>query len=379
MAKACVILRARVSPSMAMNALQAVFPLGQSLWLDFIRRDLLDGGELARLIREDGVRGLTSNPAIFEKAIGGSALYDEQLARAVADGIADPEALYEQLAVEDIRRAADAFAALYRDSDRQDGFVSLEVAPRHAHDADATEAEALRLAAAVDRPNLMIKVPGTPAGVKVLPRLIGRGVSINVTLLFDRAAYRAIAAAYLEGLEQWRASGGDPAQVASVASFFVSRIDSAVDPLVPAPLQGQVAIANARAAYADALALLATPRWQALADWGARPQRLLWASTGTKNPAYPPTHYVDALIGPDTVNTLPPATLDAYRLQGQPQRRLDQDPAAAQRCLADAAAAGVDLPSITDRLCSEGIAQFETAFAQLLTAVAAKRDQLVRS
>jgi transaldolase/glucose-6-phosphate isomerase len=361
---------------MAMNALQAVFPLGQSLWLDFIRRDLLEGGELARLIREDGIRGLTSNPAIFEKAIGGSRLYDAQLAAAVAAGVSDPEALYEQLAVEDIRRAADAFAALYRDSGRRDGFVSLEVAPRHAHDADTTVAEALRLAAAVDRPNLMIKVPGTPAGVQALPRLIGRGLSINVTLLFDRAAYRAIAEAYLDGLEQWRAGGGDPAQVASVASFFVSRIDSAADPQLPPALQGKVAIANAQAAYADYQALLATPRWQALAAWGARPQRLLWASTGTKNPAYPATHYVDALIGPDTVNTLPPATLEAYRQSGRPERRLDRDPDAARRLLAEAAAAGLDLDAITAQLCSDGIAQFEAAFAQLLAAVAAKRDQL---
>jgi transaldolase len=332
-----------------MNALTAVVPLGQSLWLDYIRRDLLESGELARLIREDGLRGLTSNPAIFEKAIGGSALYDAQLAAAVATGVADPEALYEQLAIDDIRRAADAFAALYRDSDRRDGFVSLEVAPRHAHDADTTVAEALRLAAAVDRPNLMVKVPGTAAGVQALPRLIGRGLSINVTLLFDRAAYRAIAAAYLDGLELWRTAGGDPAQVA---------------------------IANARAAYADYQALLATPRWQALAAWGARPQRLLWASTGTKNPAYSPTLYVDELIGPDTVNTLPPATLDAYRQAGRPARRLDRDPDAAQRRLAEAAAAGLDLEAITAQLCSEGIAQFETAFQQLLAAVAAKRDQL---
>jgi transaldolase len=359
-----------------MNALTAVVPLGQSLWLDYIRRDLLESGELARLIREDGLRGLTSNPAIFEKAIGGSALYDAQLAAAVATGVADPEALYEQLAIDDIRRAADAFAALYRDSDRRDGFVSLEVAPRHAHDADTTVAEALRLAAAVDRPNLMVKVPGTAAGVQALPRLIGRGLSINVTLLFDRAAYRAIAAAYLDGLELWRTAGGDPAQVASVASFFVSRIDSAADPQLPPALQGTVAIANARAAYADYQALLATPRWQALAAWGARPQRLLWASTGTKNPAYSPTLYVDELIGPDTVNTLPPATLDAYRQAGRPARRLDRDPDAAQRRLAEAAAAGLDLEAITAQLCSEGIAQFETAFQQLLAAVAAKRDQL---
>lgn len=360
-----------------MNTLQAVFPLGQSLWLDFIRRDLLDSGELDALIQNDGIRGLTSNPAIFEKAIGGSTLYDADLASHVARGERDPERLYEALAIADIQRAADRFMPLYRDSDRRDGFVSLEVAPHLAHDTDATVHAAQRLWRAVDRPNLMIKIPGTSAGTAALPAVLAAGISVNVTLLFARSSYRAVAEAYQTGAERWVASGGDPAQLASVASFFVSRIDAAADPQLPPPLQGQVAIANARAAYVDYLELLQQPRWQALSARGVRPQRLLWASTGTKNPDYPPTLYMDQLIGADTVNTVPPATLAAFRDSGRAARTLDLDLPAAQRVLDDAASAGLDLDTITSALCAEGIAQFETAFTQLLAAVASKRDRLV--
>lgn len=362
-----------------MNRLQQLHDHGQSVWLDYIRRDLMSSGELDRLIRDDGVRGLTSNPSIFEKAIGGTALYDEDLRTAVQAGEQDPEALYEHLAIADIRSAADHFRPLYDQSGGADGFVSLEVSPRLAHDAEGTVAEALRLWTAVDRPNLMVKVPGTPAGVIALPKLLARGLSINVTLLFARQAYRDIARAWLGGLTQWVAGGGEPSRVASVASFFVSRIDGAADPKLPAALQGTVAIANARAAYADYLTMLETPEWQALAAKGARPQRLLWASTGTKNPAYPDTLYMDQLIGPDTVNTVPPATLDAFRDHGTPARTLDADLPAAQVQLDAAAAAGLDLDAITAALCEDGIAQFASAFDQLLAAVVTKRDQLTTS
>ena len=359
-----------------MNRLQQLHTHGQSVWLDYIRRDLMSSGALDRLITEDGIRGLTSNPAIFEKAIGGTDLYDAALRTAVQGGLSEPEALYEHLAIADIRAAADHFRPLYDASEAADGFVSLEVSPRLAHDADGTVTEALRLWTDVDRPNLMIKVPGTAAGVLALPRLLARGISVNVTLLFARRAYGAIAEAWLQGLEQWVGGGGDARRVASVASFFVSRIDAASDPHLPEALRGQVAIANARAAYADYLQMLEGARWQALKAQGARPQRLLWASTGTKNPAYSDTLYMDALIGPDTVNTVPPATLDAFRDHGTPARTLDTDLPAAQAVLDAAAAAGLDLEAVTEQLCAEGIAQFETAFSQLLAAVAAKRDQL---
>ena len=359
-----------------MNRLQQLPTFGQSVWLDYIRCDLMASGQLDRLIREDGIRGLTSNPAIFEKAIGGTDLYDAALGTAVQAGLSEPEALYEHLAIADIRAAADHFRPVYDRSEGADGFVSLEVSPRLANDADGTVAEAMRLWADVDRPNLMIKVPGTPAGVTALPRLLARGISVNVTLLFGRAAYRAIAEAWVDGMTQWTAAGGDPQAVASVASFFVSRIDAAADPKLPKPLQGTTAIANARAAYADFLDLLDTPAARSLLDRGVRPQRMLWASTGTKNPAYPDTLYMDALIGQDTVNTVPPATLEAFRDHGTPARTLDTDLPAAQRVLDAAAAAGLDLDAVTTRLCAEGIEQFETAFSQLLAAVAAKRDQL---
>lgn len=357
----------------SMNPLLALHAQGQSPWLDYIRRDLLTSGELARLIREDGIRGLTSNPAIFEKAIVGTALYDAAIAAAPTS---DPEALFEALAIADLRAAADVFLPLYRDSAGADGFVSLEVSPRLANDTAGTVQAAKRLWQAVDRPNLMIKIPGTAAGVAALPEVLAEGISVNVTLLFAREAYAAVHEAWMAGAERYLAAGGDPARLASVASFFVSRLDTLADPTLPEPLRGRLAIANARLAYADFRAALATPRWQALAAAGMRPQRLLWASTGTKNPAYPETLYVDALIGPDTVNTLPPATLEAFRRSGTVARTVDRDRDEAARTLEAAAAGGFDLAAATERLCAEGIAQFETAYAQLLAALATKRQRL---
>ena len=351
------------------SRLDDVFAHGQSLWFDFIRRDLLDQGGLARLINESAIRGLTSNPAIFKQAIAGTALYDPALQAQIAAGERDPERLYEHVAIADIQQAADAFAGLFDASQRLDGWVSLEVSPTLAHDARGSVAAA--------RPNLMIKVPGTAAGVEALPQLLAAGISVNVTLLFGRAAYRAIAEAWVDGMTQWTAAGGDPQAVASVASFFVSRIDAAADPKLPKPLQGTTAIANARAAYADFLALLDTPAARALLDQGVRPQRMLWASTGTKNPEYSPTMYLDALIGPHTVNTVPPATLDAFRERGTVSRSLDVDLDAAKAQLAAIAEAGVTLDEITDQLCVDGISLFETAYADLLAAVADKRDRML--
>jgi len=362
---------------------------GQSIWLDFIRRELLVSGGLQALI-DEGIRGLTSNPAIFEKAIAGSTDYDDALAAQVRAGESDVAVLFEQLAIEDIRKAADVFMPLYQQSQGQDGFVSLEVSPHIAMDTAATVADARRLWKAVDRPNLMIKVPGTAPGALAVRQLIGEGINVNVTLLFSRAAYRAVADAYIEGLETFAASGGDPARVASVASFFISRIDSAVDAEIDrrvaaagdgaadlAALKGQVAIANAKLAYRDYQQLSQSSRWQALLARGARPQRLLWASTGTKNPAYRDVLYVEQLIGADTVNTIPPATMDAFRDHGGVDDTLTAKVDGADAVIAQVAALDLPLDAITDQLVTDGIQLFVDAHDQLLAAVARKRDALL--
>ena len=365
-----------------MSRLAAIAPLGQSIWLDYIRRDLIPSGALAKLIAEDAITGLTSNPAIFEKAIAGSALYDEALAAAVRGGEHDTARLTELLAIDDIRAAADLFAPLHAASGLRDGFVSLEVAPDLAHNTAATVAEARRLWAEVARPNLMIKVPGTVAGAAAIRTLIAEGINVNVTLLFSRAAYAAVAEAYVEGLEMFAARGGKLAGVASVASFFVSRIDAAIEPELKLRgdaaqrLNARVAIANAKLAYQDFLALSNSPRWQALATKGAQPQRLLWASTGTKSPALRDTLYVEALIGPATVNTVPPATLDAFRDHGIAARTLDADVAEAQAVLAEVAALRISLEAITAKLVVDGVQLFADAHQKLLAAVAAKRDAI---
>jgi len=374
-----------------MSPLKAIHDLGQSIWLDYIRRDLLRSGGLQKLIDDDGLRGLTSNPVIFEKAIGAGGDYDAALRALVERGVDDPAALFEQLAVDDIRVAADLLRPVYDQSAAGDGYVSLEVAPALAADTAATLAEARRLWQAVRRPNLMIKVPGTPAGVAAIRQLIGEGINVNVTLLFARSAYRAVAEAYLDGLETRLAAGGDIRQIASVASFFVSRIDAAMDAEIARRLQqpgadgaalralaGTVAIANARLAYQDYRQRCASARWQALARQGAQPQRLLWASTGTKNPQYRDVLYVEELIGPATVNTVPPATLDAFRDHGRARPSLEQDLAAAQAVMADVERLGLPLTAITDRLVDEGLALFDEAHTKLLAAVASKRDRLRR-
>lgn len=368
-----------------MSRLQDIAKEGQSIWLDYIRRDLVEGHGLEKLISEDGIRGLTSNPAIFEKAIAAGALYDASIGGHVRAGQRDPEQLVELLAIEDIRMAADTFWPVYQESAAVDGYVSLEVSPRLANDGRRTLDEARRLWHTVGRPNLMIKVPGTAAGIPVVATLIAEGINVNITLLFSRTAYAAVSEAYLKGLEQRLANGHAIDKVGSVASFFVSRIDTVMDAAVAGQggdaevLAGRIAIANAKLAYQDFLAMLETPRWQALAAQGAKPQRLLWASTGTKSKAMRDTLYVEQLIGPQTVNTVPPATLDAFRDHGTVARTLDADVQAAQEVMAITTALALPFTAATDQLVVDGVQLFVDAWDKLLKAVADKRDALERA
>ncbi len=368
------------------NPLLALQAFGQSIWLDNIRRDLITSGALARLVREDGLRGLTSNPAIFEKAVAQSREYADLIEPLAREG-ADAGTIYERLAIRDIRDAADALRAVYDATRGADGYVSLEVSPALARDTRGTIDEARRLWRETARENLMIKVPGTPEGVPAIRQLIGEGVNVNVTLLFAREAYQAAARAYQEGLDALSARGGDLSRAASVASIFVSRIDTLVDSLLDrriaaaggenekrrlSALRGQAAIANAKLAYCDFLKMLETRRWTRLSAMGARPQRLLWASTSTKNPAYRDVLYVEELIGADTVNTLPPATLEEFRDHGRVRASLTEDVDGARGTLAALEAAGVSLRAVTDQLLDEGVRQFADAFEKLLAAVDAR-------
>ena len=370
-----------------MNRLQELGIQGQSVWLDYIRRQMLDNGELGRMVADDGVAGVTSNPAIFEKAIAGSADYTDALARLVAAGVAGPKALYEALAIADIQDAADILRPVYQRTDGRDGFVSLEVSPTLAHDTQATIDEARRLWKAVGRDNLMVKVPGTPEGIPAIRQLISDGININVTLLFAVETYEKVAEAYMAGLDARAAAGADVSRIASVASFFVSRIDSVIDAKLAEKaaaatgadergrlggMAGKAAIANARLAYHRYLQFVRTPHWQALAGRGARTQRLLWASTSTKNPAYRDVIYVEELIGADTVNTIPPATLDAFRDHGVIRSSLEESPEAAAAALRQLEAAGISMREVTTHLLADGVKQFEVAFVRLLDAVAAK-------
>lgn len=369
----------------AVNPLKALTRFGQSVWLDYIRRSLLTSGELERLIEQDGLRGMTSNPAIFEKAIAGSTDYSQALADLAARPGLDAKAIYEQLAIRDIQDAADALRRVYDQTNRRDGYVSLEVSPYLAHKTQETIDEALRLWKAVGRENLMIKVPGTVEGIPAIRQLIGRGININVTLLFAREVYEKVAEAFISGLEDFAQRGGDVSRVASVASFFVSRIDSLIDGVLAgrlqaavnpeecallAPLEGKVAIANAKLAYRKYQEIVSGPRWQSLAQRGAQTQRLLWASTSTKNPTYRDVLYVEELIGPDTVNTIPPATFDAFRDHGVPRASLEEDIAGAQRTMEDLSSAGISIKKATDQLTEEGVKLFADAFDKLLAAVA---------
>ena len=365
------------------NPLSLLQVFGQSVWLDYIRRSLMTSGELQRLIDEDGLRGVTSNPAIFEKAIAGSSDYADLLEAASASAV-EPKTLYEQLAIRDIQQAADVLRPVYDETGRRDGYVSLEVSPFLAFDTAGTLDEARRLWKAVDRENLMIKVPATAEGIPAVERLIGEGINVNVTLLFAQDAYERVADAYIAGLERFVASGGDPARVASVASFFISRIDTAVDALITERMQsppaeraqarlralsGKTAIANARLTYQRYQELFTGKRWQALADRGAQTQRLLWASTGSKNPSYRDVVYVEELVGPDTVNTVPPATFDAFRDHGRPRASLVEDIDAARDTMAALADSGISMKEVTDRLLKDGVELFADAFEKLLRAV----------
>jgi transaldolase/glucose-6-phosphate isomerase len=359
---------------------------GQSIWLDFLHRRIVEDGTLTRLIDEDGLKGLTSNPSIFEKAIGEGDDYAAAIEAFQNDADHGVAEIYEHLAIADIQAAADLLRPVHDATGGADGFVSLECSPYLANDTEATIAEALRLRAAVDRPNLMVKVPGTPAGLPAIRELTARGVSVNITLLFAVEVYEEVADAYIGGLEAFAKTGGDVSKVASVASFFVSRIDSAVDkrlaalgdPAAAERLKGKTAIANAKLAYARYQALFAGARWDRLVKAGARPQRLLWASTSTKDPAYPDTMYVEALVGRDTVDTLPPATLDAFRDHGRVTADvIEHDLAAARQTLADLEASGVSLKAVTEALVEDGVRQFADAFDKLFAAVARRRLGLI--
>ena len=371
-----------------MNPVKALENHGQAVWLDFLARGFVARGDLKKLIDTDGVKGVTSNPSIFEKAIGISDEYDGAIFKALKSGDRPVAELFEHLAVEDIQQAADVLRPVYDQLKGDDGFVSLEVSPYLATDSKATIAEAERLWKDVNRRNLMVKVPATPEGLPAIRHLIGEGISINITLLFSQKVYVQVAEAYLAGLEKYVAKGGDPSHVASVASFFVSRIDSAVDKQLDdniarandpsekerlAALKGKVAIANAKLAYQDYKRLFSGARWEKLSAKGAKPQRLLWASTGTKNKDYSDVLYVEELIGPNTINTVPPATLDAFRDHGRPRDSLEENIEDAKRVLAELEKSGISLDAVTADLVKDGVKLFADAADKLYGAVAHKR------
>jgi transaldolase len=352
-----------------MSRLEQLRRRGVSVWLDTLSRELLDSGAFARLIAVDGVTGATSNPTIFARALAGSDRYDDQLGSAVRAGIRDPRELFLTAALDDVRRAADLLRPAYVGSEGRDGFVSFECTPDVADDAAATVAQALELWSRLARPNVMIKVPATDAGVLAIEELTALGVNVNVTLLFSAARHEQVADAYLAGLEQ-RVAAGEPVDaIASVASFFVSRVDARVDPLLPtdSDLRGRVAIANAQLAYGRYRARLTDPRWLVLAGSGARPQRPLWASTGTKDPAFSDVLYVEELAAPDVINTMPEATLRAFADHGDATRSFDGSTAAA--ILRSVHDAGVDLDAITAELERDGVRIFCDSYRALLDGI----------
>ena len=368
----------------AENPLKELTKFGQSVWLDYIRRDLLTSGELKRLIEVDGLRGMTSNPSIFEKAIAGSDLYAQTLAELEKRKDLDAKGRYEELAIKDIQDAADFLKPVYQQTKKRDGYVSLEVSPNLAHKTQETLDEARRLWKRVGRENLMVKVPGTPEGIPAFQQLISEGVNINVTLLFAFDVYVRVAEAYVAGLEAFAKSGGDVSRIASVASFFISRIDTLVDGEIDAKLKtatnpadqtllrslhGKVAIANGKLTYQRYKQIFSGSRWDALASRGAQTQRVLWASTSTKNPAYSDVYYVEELIGPDTVDTIPPATFDAFRDHGKPRASLEENVQGAQETMQGLEKAGISMKAATDKLTVAGVKQFSDDFDKLLDAV----------
>ncbi len=373
------------------NPLRKLADAGQAFWLDYIRRSFVEGGELAHLIEADGLRGVTSNPSIFEKAIAGSKDYDDDLHAARNECISEPQTVFERLATRDIRGAADLLRPVYDRTDGLDGYVSLEVSPTLARDTAGTIAEARKLWKMIDRPNLMVKVPGTPEGLPAVEQLLSDGININITLLFSVATYEKTAETFLRALERRAAAGNEVNRIASVASFFISRIDSAVDAALKArwkeasendrprieALLGRVAIANAKRVYALFGRLFSGARWQALESKGARPQRLLWASTSTKDPKYPDVMYIDELVGAHTVNTMPPTTAVAFRDHGRVRNAIMEDVEGAERRLGELESLGISLDRITDQLLGEGLDAFSKSYDEMLvtirTAIASPR------
>jgi transaldolase/glucose-6-phosphate isomerase len=367
------------------NPLKQLLNYGQSMWLDYIRRDLFTSGKLKQLIDDDGLRGMTSNPAIFEKAIGESSLYDDVLKSLALRKDLDTTGRFEQIAIRDIQDAADALRPVYDESNFRDGYVSLEVSPYLARKTQETIDEARRLWKAVQRENVMIKVPGTAEGLPAIRQLIGEGININITLLFAQEVYEKVAEAYVAGLEDLAGRGGNLKKMASVASFFISRIDTLIDAMLNVKLKastdanqktllqgllGKVAIANGKLTYQSYQRIFSGARWQALAAKGAQTQRVLWASTSTKNPNYRDVIYVEELIGADTVNTMPPATIDAFRDHGLLRNALTEDVAGAARVMENLARAGISMKQVTDQLTNDGVKLFADAFDKLLAAVA---------
>jgi transaldolase / glucose-6-phosphate isomerase len=365
------------------NPLKGLLAYGQSPWLDYIRRNILLNGDLKKMIDNDGLRGMTSNPAIFEKAITAGDDYND-IIKAPDAKSSTAMALYEKIAIRDVQDAADIFRAAHQETKGRDGYVSLEVSPNLAFDTQATLDEARRLWKAVNRPNVMIKIPGTPQGVPAIRQALEEGININITLLFAQSAYEQVAEAYLAALEARAAKGQDVSQIASVASFFVSRIDSLVDSTIDAKqkiatdsgkkaqlesLRGKIAIANARRTYAKYQEMIGTPRWKALAAKGAQTQRLLWASTSTKNPKYRDVLYVEELIGADTVDTIPPATFDTFRDHGKLRNSLTENVAGANKTMTDMEAAGISMKEVTDKLLADAVKLFQDPFKQLLDAI----------
>ncbi len=366
------------------NPLKALTKFGQSVWLDYIRRDLISTGELQKLITNDGLRGMTSNPSIFEKAIAGNPDYQKDLNDLAKDKSLDAKAIYEHIAIKDIQSAADVMRAVYDATKHRDGYVSLEVSPYLAHKTAETMDEARRLWKTVDRKNLMVKVPGTTEGIPAIKQLISEGININVTLLFAQDVYERVAEAYISGLEARAKNGGDVSKVASVASFFISRIDTLIDSQIDAKdktttdsaqkstlakIRAQVAIANGKLTYQAYKRIFSGPRWEALATKGAQTQRVLWASTSTKDPKLSDIYYVEGLIGPDTVDTIPPATFDAFRDHGKPRASLEENVPAAKETMDNLAKVGISMKAATDKLTEDGVKLFAEAFDKLLGAV----------
>jgi transaldolase / glucose-6-phosphate isomerase len=365
----------------ATNPLKGLLAYGQSVWMDYIRRDLLTGGSLQKLISDDGVRGMTSNPTIFEKSINGSTLYNDILNSPEAKSL-NAKQLYEKIAIRDVQDACDIFRPLYDESKHRDGYVSLEVSPLLANDTAGTIDEARRLWKAVNRPNVMIKVPATPEGVPAIRQLLEDGLNINVTLLFAQSAYEKVAEAFTAALEARAAKGQPINHIASVASFFVSRIDTLIDGKIDTMLKtatgdakallesvhGTIAIANAKLTYKKYQELFGGPRWAALAAKGAQTQRLLWASTSTKNPKYRDVIYAEELIGADTVDTMPPATIDAFRDHGKLRKSLIEDVPSAARHMENLGKAGISMKEVTDQLVADGVRLFADAFKTLIEA-----------